>query len=383
VRGWGAVGNDRLEYFARTVTIAFVIASANGTCLRSASAEQGCPAGQLPSGIEERACKKLAPDSKLPLDPSQPMVFEAMQASMTIIYIQGIGRITPDTPAKLEQFLKTDDARMTKSITLHSPDGDLMAGLKLGEIIRKAGYSTSIGRSVLLDEAMDIYDYPQGECISACALAFLGGITRSYDAKATYRLPRLDADGPAAGGEGTQMSKLAVYIKQMGANPEILQTASNMAAKDAAYHVPVAPAKQMGIIFDQSGQTEFRIGDIKGSPVVRFDFSMQEKKYRGMIRCVDSAITLYILDRGGSFPKYLQTVKGATAEFVDGTSQTLQATASYAKAGDADMMTFKIPSLTAASFSGEGLWLSDIRNQDIDRRQSETHDAPDMQAEKM
>lgn len=312
------------------------------------------------------------------------MVFEALQESMTIIYIQGIGRITPDTPARLEQFLKTDDARMTKSIALHSPGGDLSAGMKLGEIIRKAGYSTYISRSIPLDEAMDIYNYPQGECLSACALAFLGGITRSYSAKQTYSLPRLDTDERAApGSEGAQISSLADYVRRMGANPELLRAASNIAANDNVYRIPVALAKQMRIIFDQSGQIQFRIADLQGSPVARFDFSMQEKKYRGMIRCVDNAITLYILDRGGSFRKDFQTIKDAPAEFVDDANRTLQATASYAKAGDADMMIFRIPALTAASFSGKGLWLSDIRNQDIERHDSENPNPLGISAEKM
>lgn len=61
-------------------------------------------------------------------------------------------------------------------IYLHSPGGDLLAGMKLGELFRGAGVSTAVGRTT-----PDRYGYWQVEpaqAASAAAFAFLGGTTR-------------------------------------------------------------------------------------------------------------------------------------------------------------------------------------------------------------
>ena len=336
---------------------------------QTAEAEEGCPSGQLPSSPDPSSCMKRSAYTELPLDPSKPMVFEAVQMSMTTIFIQGIGTITADTPGRLEEFLKTSDAKMTRNIQLHSPGGDLTAGLKLGEIIRKAGYNTSIGRTMPLEGATETYTYKEAVCLAACAYAFLGGVTRSYDAKDRYGLPRPGAGGKSASGEEAErVSRIASYIERMGASQAILQQASDGSVKGDIYDVPVALGQQSRIIHDPSGEAEFRVESIKGSTVVRFDFSMREKTYRGMIRCLDRSAMLFIVDRNDSIPAELRTIKDARAEFIEGTGKTLQATASYSKSGSAGVMAFRIPEMSATSFAGDGLRLDNIFNTEIDRR---------------
>ena len=109
----------------------------------SALAEEGCPAGQL-KGLNE-TCTKLSERTKLPLDETKPMRFEAVQVSMMMIHVQATGTITEDTPAEFERFLKSDEASYSKDLHLHSLGGNLMAGLRLGEMIRKAGMNTMVG----------------------------------------------------------------------------------------------------------------------------------------------------------------------------------------------------------------------------------------------
>jgi hypothetical protein len=72
--------------------------------------------------------------------------------------------VTKDTPAAFAQFAKRHPP--DAPIEFVSPGGVLMAGLKLGELIRAGGYDTSLGEV----------------CASACAYAILGGVNR-YIAK--------------------------------------------------------------------------------------------------------------------------------------------------------------------------------------------------------
>jgi hypothetical protein len=332
--------------------------------LQTASAEEGCPPRQLPSSIDSAVpCKPLSKYTSLPLDPSKPMVFEAVQLSLTNIFIQALGTITADTPGEFEKFLKTEEAGMTRDIDFHSLGGDLSAGMKLGEMIRKAGYNTSIDRWIPLDGQMESYDYKNPACVAACALAFLGGVTRFYERDDRYGLPQLNVAEPKA---GDQARRAAHYLERMGVNPSILQASSNASVEGDILNVPVPLGKRMKIIYDRSGEAEFRIEDSEGGAVARFDFSKREKNFRGVLRCIDGKATLFILDRNDSIPPDLRKIKDAAAEFVDGGGKTLQATASYARNGAAGAMVFKIPDIAATSFSGDGLRLDNIFNEDIE-----------------
>jgi hypothetical protein len=344
----------------------FVILASCGAWIAPAHAEEGCPAGQLPSSIGDSKCDKVSESSELPLDPSKPMMFEALQESLTTIYVQATGTITSDTPDRFAEFLKSDDAKLTRILNLHSPGGDVAAGLKLGEMIRKAGYNTLIGHATPMNEPFSNYDYEHAMCVGACAYAFLGGVTRSFGEKETYGLPRPDRKRAGPTGD----AGIAAYLERMGLSRTALDVASRQSTGAPVYRVPVAVAEQVKIIFDPSGQAEFRMGTIDGDPVARFEFTELENKYRGMIRCVDHTLTLYIVGRGKTIPADLHALKDAPAEFEDGTKTTLDATASFAEGKDSYLMSFKIPALTALSFSSNGLRLSDISNPTIEQRRS-------------
>lgn len=90
-------------------------------------------------------------------------------------YIVAVGTITRDTPKAFADYLEADQHDGNK-VLLHSPGGSLLAGLKLGEIIREHQLETRVGVwkkddwSGLVEEG--------GICASACSYAFLGGTVR-------------------------------------------------------------------------------------------------------------------------------------------------------------------------------------------------------------
>jgi hypothetical protein len=344
-------------WFAMWTAILLAAALLGAAGIRTAAGEERCPAGQLPSSLEAE-CRKLSEYNDLPLDPSKPMVFQGLQESMTITCIQAIGTITADTPGEFEKFLQTDDAKMTSMLELHSPGGDLAAGLKLGEMIRKARYNTSIGRAMLLDQAMDVYHYKKAICAGACALAFLGGVTRAYDKDSLYGLPRLDA------GNAGLMSALTAYLKKMGASSELLQVASRTSSQEDMIRVPIPRAKRLRIIYDPSGEAVFRVEDLNGLAAVKFDFSDRQKRYRGIVTCVDHTSMLFVVDLDNSIPPALRTIANAPADFIDGTGRKLEGSASYEADDRVSLTAFKLPGMTTRSFSGTGLRLESISQPD-------------------
>jgi len=96
-----------------------------------------------------------------------------------------VGVITSDTPKAFAEFAKK--TRPDAPIEFTSPGGNLLAGLKLGELIRNGGYDTSLGQL----------------CASACAYAIMGGVRR-YIARREFD-GDTDYDNRNVGATGTKL----------------------------------------------------------------------------------------------------------------------------------------------------------------------------------
>ena len=98
---------------------------------------------------------------------AQEMAFEIEYRNHTnLIFAEGA--ITKNTPQKFQDFIKNtelDGFRIV--IGLNSQGGDLLGGIALGAQIRSFGFQTDVQSK----------DGAAG-CMSACALAFLGGVER-------------------------------------------------------------------------------------------------------------------------------------------------------------------------------------------------------------
>jgi hypothetical protein len=152
------------------------------------------------------------------------------------------GRIAPDTPSRLRNMLGDVDLHQ---VLFHSSGGNLQAGLEIGRIIRGAGLNTAIGRPVWSthvnhrDET--VYGWvglEPGECSSACAYAFLGGVRRDL-ASGRLGFHRFAPDDggtlPGSGGliAGQVLSSVIVeYLAEMGVNTRVFRLASGTSIND-------------------------------------------------------------------------------------------------------------------------------------------------------
>lgn len=112
------------------------------------------------------------------------------QFEFEVEWISAEGLITPETPEKFNEFLHkicADNNRCdlqeegVQTITLHSKGGSLAAGIDLGILIREKGFSTAVSSTVKNNNETNYYSTAPGRCFSACAYAFLGGLTRRLD----------------------------------------------------------------------------------------------------------------------------------------------------------------------------------------------------------
>jgi hypothetical protein len=107
------------------------------------------------------------------------------------------GDFTLDTPVALRAFLKRSVYTPDTVIYLNSLGGDLGAGMEVGKIIREAHLNTGVGKNSRDPKDANTIDldansrlYP-GYCVSACSLAFLGGVSREVRGGSTYGVHRV------------------------------------------------------------------------------------------------------------------------------------------------------------------------------------------------
>lgn len=123
----------------------------------------------------------------------RPMTFEwgVVYGDQPAIFAEG--DFTPDTPAALRSFLaRSDQPTRDRTIFFNSLGGDLSSGMEVGKIIRRAELNAGVARATrdpaqanLIDLDFNSRIYP-GHCISACSLAFLGGVKREVKPGSIY-----------------------------------------------------------------------------------------------------------------------------------------------------------------------------------------------------
>lgn len=94
-------------------------------------------------------------------------------------WIAGEGRIDETSvPNLITALTKMGGGYPGLRVELNSPGGSLVSGIMLGQIIRERRLSTSVARTIPEPHAPELKTTAPGKCASACAFAFLGGVTR-------------------------------------------------------------------------------------------------------------------------------------------------------------------------------------------------------------
>jgi len=163
-------------------------------------------------------------------------------ACQKMVVAQGL--INKESYAQFKEFTK--DLPAGTWIVLTSPGGNLMNGMQMGAHIREKRFNTTIGNT----------DHSPADCLSACAYAFLGGLTRTLPANSRLGLHQFRGLDNAISTEDTQKLStiLAKYIDAMGIDRRILDIAQMTSANQVSVLTP-EQIKQFKI--DNLGQSPY------------------------------------------------------------------------------------------------------------------------------
>ena len=211
----------------------------------------------------------------------KPMTFEWGVTYDNIPAIFADGEFTPETPAALRTFLARNiNTTRDRVIYFNSLGGDLGAGMEVGKIVRRAELNTGVARNtrdpgqantIDLDHNSRVYP---GHCVSACSLAFLGGVKREVKRGSIYAVHQVsmncvDKDKALARypwvelpnvnycpelNEALTMMQVAngvvvEYVRSMGVDPIFLAEMSK-AEPDAINTLPEDKLREYRITFE-------------------------------------------------------------------------------------------------------------------------------------
>lgn len=173
----------------------------------------------------------------------QERCFAGLQPQCQSVVL-AIGQIDKDTPTQFSAF--ASGLPQGTWVALSSPGGSLVGGLKLGLLIREMGFNTTISST----------DYSPPNCMSACAYAFAGGITRHLSEGSKYGLHQFKGTEKAIGDSESQKisATIAKYLDQMGIDRHLLDYAQ-VTASDKVAVLTLAQAKLLRV--DNTGQSPY------------------------------------------------------------------------------------------------------------------------------
>ncbi len=147
------------------------------------------------------------------------------------------GSIDEDADDKLRRILASPDHPMT--IVFDSPGGHLATGLQMGRLIRENAMSTVVANAYSEEQTVEsggsqeIVLATDVGCYSACAYAFMGGVSRSIEEGGrlgVHQFKGTDVDAESAAQSITAV--ISHYMESMGVSRKLLDVASTTTADD-------------------------------------------------------------------------------------------------------------------------------------------------------
>ena len=122
----------------------------------------------------------------------------------------------PINKSNVEKFMQsTASIPVGTAVLFNSMDGDLNSGIKLGQVLRQKRFNARIGRTKFIKKTLVETD---GQCYSACVLAFAGGINRRIDPNDQLGIYALRANSKSVNENEMRqaINGLNTYFDQMG-----------------------------------------------------------------------------------------------------------------------------------------------------------------------
>jgi hypothetical protein len=234
------------------------------------------------------------------------------------IYISG--EFNENDDVKLRSLLETKTQQF-KTVSLSSPGGNLLAGLRMGEIIRRHQLTTNVPKNSI--------------CASACGFAWLGGTKKSVEEKGNvgFHASYVVRDGIKTE-IGTGNALIGSYMSRLGYSDLAIIFATRAAPTQMSWLSP-EDGMRLGIDFEYLGlnlsnkkpdtlisRSDFEIA-MNENPLINAMRYEDQNQYRDVIEKLYSAFSRGVSERQLSSLGTTLTYRYATKKVLSAPDKTI------------------------------------------------------------
>lgn len=245
---------------------------------------------------------------------------------------------------------------------LHSHGGSLIGGIKLGELIRKRQFSTTVGRTVRGDPDNKYYHVKaDGVCVSACAIAFIGGVERSADEKvlgihqfyqeASLTNPSEKVFNALDMSNQQVISAILIdYAFRMGVDPRFIAMAS-ATPPNSMYYLTKEELELLKVNWRPKAFEPWSI-EVSGRGVIAFTKSKDKRRTAVLFCRADKVPRLFLRPDSTDFAWYTQAMNSVEGMIAFGTTVPKSSVALKKVDGTAPAVEFPVPGFRAERLAG-------------------------------
>jgi hypothetical protein len=225
-----------------------------------------------------------------PVQPREPVAL--FGNAWTIL---AMGAVDPGAPARLRATIEAHRVPERSIVHFNSPGGDVTAAMELGRVIRETGLYTHLG-----DPGTVARPEPREPsiCLSACALAFIGGQFRwaTSDRSALFGVHRFYGPDRALGDDLSQVlsNRIIQYIREMGVDVALFSEVVR-AGRDGINLLDRRRLEALGVVNNGVGPTSWTIESASGALYLRGERETHRGVNKFMLVCEGRRFLLWII----------------------------------------------------------------------------------------
>jgi hypothetical protein len=174
------------------------------------------------------------------------------------------GEIKASTGEDFQNFLMQNNVPRGSELFLNSNGGSLIGGVALGRVIRQNMLITHVGKKGKFEDGLQSWE--PGDCMSACAVAFLGGEYRFIMNGSKFGVHRFTFEGREQRDfESAQQlsASLIEYLREMQIDSELFSLASET-PNDEILILPNETLTRLNVINNGQKKVKWTIESIQG-----------------------------------------------------------------------------------------------------------------------
>ncbi|TDP45529.1 hypothetical protein [Zavarzinia compransoris] len=221
-------------------------------------------------------------------------------------WIVADGEITSTTADEFRKFIiNGGHDRYKWTVLLNSTGGNLIGGVKLGEVIRKFGFGTKVGSSILDNPNSSGFPFEHegaGVCVSACVFSFIGGVYRIAESNTVGVHQHYIAEALRSPDARLFSSRdfsdqqiisgvLTEYVVRMGVDARIL-TAAGLTQPQDIYLFSFDEMVKYGITYDSFSYRQWKLDEYKSS-LIAVSYRNDEK-VKAILFCKGGSLVLSV-----------------------------------------------------------------------------------------